>query len=50
MTKNSFVVEVTFKMIKDAGSEFDDYSLSPKIRQILLYSSYELTGKYFFVN
>ena len=24
------------KMIKDAGSTFDDYSISPKIRQILL--------------
>ena len=23
------------KMIKDAGSEFDDYSISPKIRQLL---------------
>ena len=25
------------KMIKDAGSKFDDYSVSPKIRQILLH-------------
>ena len=25
------------KIIKDAGSQFDDYSISPKIRQILLY-------------
>ena len=25
------------KMIKDAGSKFDDYSISPKIRQILLH-------------
>ena len=24
------------RMIKDAGSKFDDYSISPKIRQILL--------------
>ena len=23
------------KMIKDASSEFDDYSVSPKIRQLL---------------
>ena len=29
-------------MIKDAGGRFDDYSLSPKIRQILLHWSYEL--------
>ena len=25
------------KMIKDAGSKFDNYSISPKIRQILLH-------------
>ena len=25
------------KMIKDVGSKFDDYSISPKIRQILLH-------------
>ena len=36
------------KMIKDAGSQFDDYSISSKIRQILLPWSYELTEKYFF--
>ena len=35
------------KMIKDAGSKFDDYSVSPNIRQILLHCSYELTEKYF---
>ena len=29
------------KMIKDAGSKFDDYSISPKIRQILLHWGYE---------
>ena len=33
------------KMIKDASSEFDDYSISPKIRQILLHWGYELTEK-----
>ena len=37
-----------FKMIIDAGSKFDDYSISPKIRQILLHWVYELTGKDFF--
>ena len=26
-----------FKMIKAAGGKFDDYSISPKIRQILLH-------------
>ena len=31
------------EMIKDAGSKFDDYSVSPKIRQILLHWGYELT-------
>ena len=30
------------KMIKDANSRFDDYSVSPKIRQILLHWGYEL--------
>ena len=30
-------------MIKDLGSKFDDYSVSPKIRQILLHWGYELT-------
>ena len=36
------------KMIRDAGSKFDDYSISPKIRQILLQWGYELTEKDFF--
>ena len=31
------------KMIGDADSKFDNYSISPKIRQILLYWGYELT-------
>ena len=35
------------KMIKDVGSKYDDYSISPKIRQILLHWGYELTD--FFV-
>ena len=29
-------------MIKGADSKFDDYSISPKIRQILLHWVYEL--------
>ena len=29
-------------MIKDANSRFDDHSISPKIRQILLHCGYEL--------
>ena len=38
------------KMIKDTGSKFDDYSNSPKIRQISLHWGYELTEKDFFIN
>ena len=30
------------EMIKDAGTKFDDYSISPKIRHVLLHWSYEL--------
>ena len=36
------------KTIKNANSKFDDYSISPKIRQILLHWGYELTEKDFF--
>ena len=36
------------KFIKDAGSKFDNYSILPKIRQILLHWGYELTEKDFF--
>ena len=35
------------KMIKNSGSKYDDYSISPKIRQILLHWDYELTEKDF---
>ena len=31
------------KMIENAGSKFDDYSISPKTRQTLLHWGYELT-------
>ena len=34
--------------IIDAGSKFDDFLSSPKIRQILLHWGYELTEKEFF--
>ena len=37
-------------MIKDDGSKFDDYSVSPKIRQTLLQWAYELNEKDFFVD
>ena len=36
------------KMIKDVVSNFDDYSISPKSRQILLHWGYDLTEEYFF--
>ena len=36
-------------MIKDAGSKFDDYSVSPKARQILLHWGYEVTEIFFFL-
>ena len=36
------------KMIRDVGSKFDDYSISSKIRHILLHWGYELTEKDFF--
>ena len=32
-------------MIKGAGSKFNDYSISSKIRQISLHWGYELTEK-----
>ena len=38
------------KMIRDTGSKLDDYSVSPKIRQILLHWSYQLTEKGFFID
>ena len=33
---------ILIKMIKNEGAKFDDYSISPKIRQILLHWWYEL--------
>ena len=38
------------KMIKDAGSKFDDYSILPKIRNILLHWGYKLAENDFFIN
>ena len=35
-------------MIRDAGSKFDDYSILPKTRQVLLHWGCELTEKDFF--
>ena len=37
------------QIIKDTGSKFDNNSISPKIRQILLHWGYELTKKVFFL-
>ena len=36
------------KMIRNAGSKYDDFSILPKIRQILLHWGYELTEKKIF--
>ena len=36
---------ILVKTIRDAGSKFDDYSITPKIRQILLQQDYKLTEK-----
>ena len=38
------------KMIRDAGSKFDDYSISPKVRQILSHRGYNLTEKDFSID
>ena len=38
------------KMIRDAGSKFDDYLILSKIRQILLHWGYELTQKNFLMS
>ena len=38
------------KMIKNAGSKLDDYSISPKIRQIFLHWGYEFTEKDFLIS
>ena len=35
------------KMIRNSGSKYDDYSVSPQIRQILLHWGYDLTEKDF---
>ena len=34
-------------MIKNSGNKYDDYSILPKIRQILLHWGYELIEKKF---
>ena len=34
-------------MVKDTGGKYDDYSISTKIRQIVLHWAYELTEKDF---
>ena len=38
------------KLIRDTGSIFDDYLISPKVRQILLQWGYELTEKDFLMS
>ena len=51
--KDKLIDEKNFRgkfvnMIRNNGSKFDDYSIYPKIRQILLPQGYELTEKDFF--
>ena len=36
-------------MIRDTGGKFDYYSISPKIRQILLHWGYQWTEEDFFI-
>ena len=48
MIKDKLIDGKLVKMIRNAGSKYDDYSISPKIRQILLHWGYELTEKDFF--
>ena len=38
------------KIIKNTGSKYDDYSISSKIKQILLNWGYELTKKDFLMS
>ena len=37
-------------MIRNAGSKFGDYSISPKIKQVVSHWGYELTEKYFLMS
>ena len=48
MIKDKLIDGKLVKMIRNAGSKYDDYSILPKIRQILLYWGYELTKNDFF--
>ena len=43
---NRFIGQLV-KMIRNTGSKYDDYSISPKVRQILLHWGYELTEVFF---
>ena len=36
-----------WRWLENSGSKFDDYSISPKIRQMLLHWGYELRKKDF---
>ena len=48
-TVSRFKVKLV-KMVKNADSKYDDYSISPKIRQILLHWDYKLTEKDFLMS
>ena len=49
MEKNCKFRAKLVKMIKDAVSKFDHYSILPKFLQVLLHWGYKLTEKYFFI-
>ena len=44
---NLMIIQL-IKMIRDIGTKFDDYSISQKIRQIILHWVCELTEEGFF--
>ena len=47
MEKNRYQIKLV-KTIIDFGDKFNGYSISPKIRPILLHCGYELTEKIFY--
>ena len=46
MEKNCRFKAKLVKMIKHSGGKFDDYSIPPKVRQILLRWGYELKKRF----
>ena len=48
--KNSWFKGKLIQMIKGSNDKFNDYSISHKIRRILVHWGYELTKKTFFLS